>query len=331
MIKPAIKFNINPKIPKRIKWGIVGENFQISENFLPAFNKVQFGKVTSLYSHNQTMVKKLAEKFSIANYTNNYEQFLESGIDIIYFSHTNSQNLEMIKKAAAKGINILCESPIALNIQEAEEITRVCSEANVYLFVNQAHRLHPLLIKAKELIDSNFLGKIISISVTLNSNILKSESEESGENGIINELGFQAVDMLRYFGGGISEVKGYIDNFIMHSSKEDYSAAIVKFSKVGYGIFSISAFAKQRINQIEISGINGTLIIENNLGNKMNSSRLVIDVHKEGKMVFRKRANKITAMIRSIHKTLSKNLPPFTSGEEGLKNLIIIEKLKKNL
>ncbi|MDX9925570.1 MAG: Gfo/Idh/MocA family oxidoreductase, partial [Ignavibacteriaceae bacterium] len=197
MIKPAIKFNINPKIPKRIKWGIVGENFQISENFLPAFNKVQFGKVTSLYSHNQTMVKKLAEKFSIANYTNNYEQFLESGIDIIYFSHTNSQNLEMIKKAAAKGINILCESPIALNIQEAEEITRVCSEANVYLFVNQAHRLHPLLIKAKELIDSNFLGKIISISVTLNSNILKSESEESGENGIINELGFQAVDMLR--------------------------------------------------------------------------------------------------------------------------------------
>jgi len=62
----------------------------------------------------------------------------------------------------------------------------------------------------------------------------------------------------------------------------------------------------------------------------MNSSRLVIDVHKEGKMVFRKRANKITAMIRSIHKTLSKNLPPFTSGEEGLKNLIIIEQLKKN-
>ena len=159
---------------------------------------------------------------------------------------------------------------------------------------------------------------------------MKNESEDSGEHGIINELGFQAVDMLRFFGGEISEIKGYIDNFILHSSKEDYSAAIVKFSKVGYGIFSISAFAKQRINHIEISGINGTLLIENNLGKKMNSSRLVIDVHKEGKMVFRKRANKITAMIRSIHKTLSKNLPPFTSGEEGLKNLIIIEQLKKN-
>ncbi|MCK9281085.1 MAG: Gfo/Idh/MocA family oxidoreductase [Melioribacteraceae bacterium] len=330
MIKPAIKFNINPKIPKRIKWGIAGDNDNVEENFILALNKVQLGKVTSLYSHNLTMVKKLAEKNSIPNYTNSYDQFLDSGIDIIYFANTKSENLEMIKKAATKGINILCESPIAPNIQEAEEITEVCAKQKVNLFVNQAHRLHPLLIKAKELIESNFLGKIISISVSLNSNVSKNESDDSSKNGIINELGFQAVDILRYFGGEILEIKGYIDNFIHHSTFEDYSTAIVKFNKIGYGIFSISAFAKQRINRIEISGVLGTLLIESNLGKKMNSSRLIIDIHKEGKMVFRKRANKIAPMIRSIHKTLSKNLAPFTSGEESLKNLLIIEQLKKN-
>ncbi|MFA7289727.1 MAG: Gfo/Idh/MocA family oxidoreductase [Melioribacteraceae bacterium] len=327
MISPAIKFNINPKIPKRIKWGIAGESSNIEESIIPAFSKVQFGKVTSLYSPNLTMVKKLAEKYSIANYSNNYSKFLESGIDIIYFSNTTSENLEMIKMAAAKGINILCESPIASNKKDSENVIEICNKNKVKLFVNQAHRLHPLMIKAKELIESNFLGKIINISVSLNIDITKNESEE---NGIINELGYQAVDMLRFLGGEVGEIKGYIDNFILHSSIEDYTSAIVKFNKVGYGNFNISASSKKRVNRIEITGINGTLLIESNLGKKMNSSRLVIDVNKEGKMVFRKRANKITAMIRSINKTLSKRLPQFISGEEGLKNVIIIEQLKNN-
>ena len=104
--------------------------------------------------------------------------------------------------------------------------------------INHLHRFHPLVQKAKELINNQMLGKIVSISATYNIDISPGDNfrfkKELSGGGVLRDLGGQMIDLLRFFGGNIIDVKAYMDNVVYKSDVEDFASAIVKFEKNGY-------------------------------------------------------------------------------------------------
>jgi predicted dehydrogenase len=222
---------------------------------------------------------------------------------------------------------------MALSTSQAEEMINVCKENNVNLIIDFSHRFHPHVQKAKELIEKKMLGKIVSISATNNIDYPPDDNfrfkKELSGGGVLRDLGSQMIDMLRYFGGEISEVKAFMDNIVYKSDVEDFASAIVKFEKDGYGYFNISYNAKKANNRIEILGHNGSIAIEDLPGKKNVSTRLVIDLHGQSRIVFRKKTNKLLFVIRSVQKAFTGKEPPAVTGEDGLINLRIIEQIEK--
>jgi predicted dehydrogenase len=321
-------------MPRRLKWGVAGCG-QFAENyFLPALQLAQRSKLVSVFSHDIKRSKNIASKFSAPNAFDDYDAFLSSDIDTVYISSKNSDHHWQIIKAAKAGKNIVCEKPIAINSTQAEEIIEECKKNNVVLLINYLHRFHPLVQKAKELIDKNMIGKIISISASYNIDLSPNDNfrfnKELSGGGVLRDLGSQVIDMLRYFGGEITDVKAYMDNVIYKSDVEDFASAIVKFEKGGYGYFSVSYNAKKANNRIEVIGRNGSLSIENYLTKRNQATKLIIDLHNEAKKVFRKRTNKMSFLIRSSQKTFLKHEPPAVTAEDGLANMILIEKIENH-
>ena len=153
---------------KKIKWGIAGCGRFAEQSFLPAVRLTRRSSVTSLYSRDINRAKSLAEKFGVQNSFDNFDDFLKSDIDAVFVSSSNAHHYQQVIKAAKAGKNILCEKPLALTSAQAEEMVKVCKENNVLLAVNYVHRYHPLVIKAKELIVDQKLGKLVSIDVHFN-------------------------------------------------------------------------------------------------------------------------------------------------------------------
>ncbi|TSA29861.1 MAG: gfo/Idh/MocA family oxidoreductase [Ignavibacteriales bacterium] len=320
-------------MPRKLKWGVAGCGNFAENSFLPALLLAQRSKLVSIYSHDLKRAKNFALKFGAHNSFDDFDTFLTSDIDVVYISSVNSDHYWQVLKTARAGKNILCERPIALNSVQIEEMIKVCKEQNVIFMINHLHRFHPLVQKAKELINNQMLGKIVSISATYNIDVspvdnFRFKKELSG-GGVLRDLGGQMIDLLRFFGGNIIDVKAYMDNVVYKSDVEDFASAIVKFEKNGYGYFNISYNTKKAHNRIEILGYNGSLAIENFLGKKNLATKLIIDLQGEGKKMFRKRTNKLLFMIRSVQKTFLKNEPPLVTGEDGLKNMLIIEKIEK--
>ncbi|MEJ5263678.1 MAG: gfo/Idh/MocA family oxidoreductase, partial [Ignavibacterium sp.] len=85
------------------------------------------------------------------------------------------------------------------------------------------------------------------------------------------------IDMLRLFGGEIIDVKGYMDNIVYKSEVEDFASAVVKFEKGGYGYFNVSYNSNKSFNRIEILGHKGIISLENFVGKKNVSAKLVIN------------------------------------------------------
>lgn len=320
-------------IPRKLKWGVSGCGSFAENFFLPTLQLTQRSKLVSAYSSNLNRAKNVANKFGAPNAFDDFDAFLASEIQAVYISSANSNHYWQVLKAAKAGKHILCEQPISLNSLQAQEMIDVCKKYNVILVINHLHRFHPLVQKAKELVDKQMLGKVVSISASYNIDLAPGDNFRFKKNlsggGVLRDLGGGMIDLLRYFGGEIVEVKAFLDNVVYKSDVEDFASAIVKFEKNGYGYFNVSYNTKKPYNRIEILGYNGSLTIENYLGEKNLATKLIIDLHGEGKKVFRKRTNKLLFLIRSAQKTFLKNELPLVTGEDGLITMQIIEEIEK--
>lgn len=323
-----------PKITrKKLKWAVAGCGKFSESIFIPTLLQLKRSVLKSIYSSDLSRAKEIANKFNVLSYLDNYQQFLLQDFDILYIGSANNDHHWQVIEAAKAGKHILCEKPLALTAKQAKEMVEVCKENNVFLSVNYVHRFHPLCVKAKEIIDNSMIGSIVSISTSFNidyepNDNFRFDIQQSG-GGAFRDLGTHMIDLLRYFGGEIKDIKGFIDNVVYKSEVDDFASAVVKFEKGGYGFINVSYNSKHAFNRIEIIGSHGSLSIENIVGAKKKSGRLIIDLVGEGRKAFRKGANKQTIALKSIQKSLLSKTQPTITGIDGLINMKIMEKLEK--
>ncbi len=331
LIKEKKKIPI-PKSLKRVRWGVAGCGHFLENTFLPTLQQAKRSQLVSVYSSDPERANFITSKFAAESAFSDYDEFLKSDFDVLYVSSANAHHYEQVIKAAKAGKNILCEKPLAVTSQQAEEMVKVCEENNVFLSVNYVYRFHPLIVKAKDLIDNHLLGKVLSISTQFNIDFPPNDNfrfkKKLSGGGALRDLGTHMIDLLRFFGGEITEIKGFLDNAIYTSEVEDFAAGLVKFEKGGYGSFQVSYSSKKSFNRIEITGYKGSISIENLVGKKNVPAKLIIDLDGESKKIFRKRANKLLYLIRSIQKTFFKKQPLKVTGMDGYINLKLMEELE---
>lgn len=332
MTEQKRKIKISVRRYRKLKWGIAGCGNFLENTFLPTMQQIKRSNLRAIYSSDINRAKFIANKFNAAVYFNDYEKFLENDFTAVYISSKNSDHYKQVIAAAEAGKHILCEKPLALNSKEAEEMVKACADNNVFLTINYSYRFHPLIVKAKELINSNVIGKIVSVRTNFNIDFPPNEnyrfSKEHG-GGALMDLGTHMIDLLRFFGGEIESIKGYIDNVIYKTEVDDYATGLVKFKRSGYGSFDVSFNTKKQFNRIEILGYKGALSIDKVVGKRNASSKLTIQLSGEAKKAFRKRANKQAYLLKSIHRSFINNEEPLVTGQDGLLNIILMEELLK--
>ncbi len=325
-----IKSQIN--LMKKLKWGVAGCGRFAENTFIPTLLQLKKSSLVSIYSSDLTRAKEISNKFFAKNYFNNFAEFLKHDFEILYIGSANKDHYWQVIEAAKAGKHILCEKPLALNSIQAEEMLKVCNESNVFLSINYTHRFHPLTAKAKEIIEKGMIGTIVSVSTSFNINYepddnFRFDKEKSG-GGAFRDLGTHMIDLLRFFGGEIIDINGFIDNVVYKSQVDDFAAAVVKYKKGGYGFLNVSYNSKQAFNRIDIVGSNGSISIENIIGRRKEPGKLSIDLAGEKRIAFRKRANKLLILLKSLQKSYINKVEPEITGYDGLVNMQIMEKLE---
>ncbi|GMU96142.1 Gfo/Idh/MocA family protein [Ignavibacterium album] len=318
---------------RKLKWGVVGLGRFVENSFLPAVKSVRKSTVVSLCSRDLNRAKELAQKFGVPNYFNDYNEFLKSDIDVVYVASANAFHYEQVIKAANAGKHIFCEKPLALNSVQAEEMVEAAKKNDVQFAVNYVHHFHPLVLKAKELLKDQKLGKLVSVQVNFNidfppDNNFRFKKELSG-GGALRDIGTHMIDLLRFFGGEIIEIDGVVDNLIYQSEVDDFASAIVKFEKGGYGYFNVSYNTRKAFNRIDILCHKGAIEIENLIGRKLTAPKLSILLEGEARKSFRRRGNKMVFVLKSVQKSFMRNELPLVTGQDGLINLKLIEELER--
>ena len=324
---------IKRKGNNRLRWGIAGLGSFAEHSVIPAFRMVQKADITAVYSSSSVRAKAIADRYSIPAPFSSYEEFLASGIQAVYIGSANNDHHWQVIQAAKAGKHILCDKPLALTAAEAREMRDVCAAAGVQCAVNFVYRFHPLVMKAKELIEQGMIGKIISISADFQVNFTPNDNyrykKESG-GGALRDLGPHVLDVCRYLGGEVTRIDGYTAKMVYQTEVDDYAAGTIRFANGGTGNFSVAFCVPRGFNRIEIIGSKGSISVENIVARRLMAGKLTILLEGEYKKVFSKRANKLLRLLKSVNRSFLKNEVPLVTIDDGVINMNMIEMVESN-
>ena len=155
---------------KKIRWGILSTARIAQNKVIPAILKALNAEVTAIASSNP-FVSEVASRFSIPKIFNNYDELLnEPSIDAVYIPLPNSLHKEWVKRAADQGKHILCEKPIALTYEEAQEMIEYCKLRNVTIMEAFMYQFHPQHDLVKKIIENGEIGepKVMRSNISFN-------------------------------------------------------------------------------------------------------------------------------------------------------------------
>jgi 1,5-anhydro-D-fructose reductase (1,5-anhydro-D-mannitol-forming) len=192
---------------KTIGWGLVGASTIARDWMVDAIRSNADSRMEAVCSGDVSRAKALAAEKGISDAYGSMVELLENPkIDAVYISSANERHLYEALPAARAGVHVLCEKPLALEPNEAEEMVETCKRAGVVLATNHHLRDMECHRAIKRLIDEGAIGKVTSIRV-FHAGQLPEELKtwrlfkNSAGAGAIFDLMVHDADLLRYYLG----------------------------------------------------------------------------------------------------------------------------------
>ncbi|MFA0438984.1 oxidoreductase [Vibrio sp. 10N.286.49.C2] len=112
----------------------IGSNW-ITECFVEAALASGVYQLVGVYSRDIEKAQLLADKYLAPHAYDNLNHLArDERIDAVYIASPNSLHFEQSKMMLESGKHVICEKPLASNVQEVRELYRLAEENNVVLF-----------------------------------------------------------------------------------------------------------------------------------------------------------------------------------------------------
>ncbi len=122
---------------KPLGWGLIGASDIGQTRMIPAINAQPDSTVAAVMSGQATRARAYADHNGIPNAYDSLEAILaDPAVDVVYISTTNQLHREQTLAAARAGKHVLCEKPLALTLEDAEEMVAACRSAGVVMGTN---------------------------------------------------------------------------------------------------------------------------------------------------------------------------------------------------
>ncbi len=259
-----------------MKYALIGCG-RISKNHINAAinNKLEIVAVCDIV---ESKMDEILEKTDIDNINNikkykDYKEMIEKEeLDLVSIATESGSHAEIALHCIDKKVNVIIEKPMAMSIEDANEIIERSKQKNVKVSACHQNRFNIAIQKLREAIDNGRFGKLShgSIHVRWNRNIeyykqapWRGTWREDG-GALMNQC-IHGIDLLRWmFGGEINEVYGQTrQQFHDYLEAEDIGMAVVKFDNGAIATIegTTNVYPKNLEETLYVFGENGTVKI----------------------------------------------------------------------
>lgn len=190
----------------KVRWGILSTAKIGWEKVIPAMKASAYCEIVAIASRNKTNAADCAAKLGIPVAYDSYEALLnDPSVDAVYIPLPNHLHVEWAIKAIQAGKHVLCEKPIALSAEEAQQLIDVAA-AHPHLKVMEAfmYRFHPQWQCVKELTAEKMIGELKTIQSFFsyhNTDPLNIRNSKEAGGGGLMDIGCYCISISRFIAG----------------------------------------------------------------------------------------------------------------------------------
>ena len=148
-----------------MKIGILSCEHMHAQGYVSALKSIEGVQIAGIAEQDRAVGTSFAEKNGIP-YFSSYEEFLKRDMDAVIITSANVRHADLAELAAEAGKHILLEKPIATTMKDAQRIIDACRKNHVKLMISFPVRYEPSVARAKQLVDSGKIGKVVAIAGT---------------------------------------------------------------------------------------------------------------------------------------------------------------------
>lgn len=125
---------------------------------------------------NEAIAKQFAARFEAESYGTDYRPYLEDErVEIVIIATYTDTHYPILRDCLLHGKHVICEKPIATNLEDAREFVRLVKESHCKVSVSHVLRYNRSYRKIKEMIDAGEIGDLRMVRMN--------QSHRAGEEG----------------------------------------------------------------------------------------------------------------------------------------------------
>lgn len=246
--------------------GIIGAG-RIAKVHARSTSQHPAAKLVAIFDPIEAARKELAAQYGVKDVATAEEIFNDPQIDAVIVCSPTPLHIEHIVAGVKAGKAVLCEKPVAMEVEEARGIRTQLEGEDVRVMLGFNRRFDPSFAKCHQLLEDGELGEVEQVTIISRDPAAPPKEYIAVSGGIFKDMTIHDFDTARYFLGDIATVSATGQNLDPElKDTGDYDAAVVvltnKAGKVAT-IINNRHCATGYDQRLEVSGPLGSAFAEN--------------------------------------------------------------------
>jgi len=287
----------------------------------------------------ENRAKKYAEDYHCDWYAD-YQALLErQDIDVVNIATWSGLHAQMSIDALRAGKHVIVEKPMALKVEDANEMIRVAKDQNRKLCVVLQNRYNPPMQDLKQAIDQHRIGKLLLGSVTVRWFRPQEYYEDdwhgtlSMDGGALMNQSIHHIDAMQWLMGAPVSVFADTDTLAHTMEAEDVGVGVVRFASGALGVIegSTVTFPQNLEASIALFGQCGSLKVGGTALNRKEIWKIEGELEKETEIIRQEQLDPPSVygygherVIADMVNAVRDDREPETNGFEGRKSVVMV-------
>ena len=178
---------------KKYHVGLVGCG-GMGRHHLSAIKSLPEFEISAICDIGEDALAKTGDEYNIKDRFQDFdEMYGKANLDFIVVATQTRGHVSPTVSALSKGISVICEKPIAIDLVEADQMVSASARSGAKLAINQQNHVNPSIRKAQALVKDGLIGDVVMVRGR-NKHGRKSGNE-------FMEMGTHITDMMMCIGG----------------------------------------------------------------------------------------------------------------------------------
>jgi predicted dehydrogenase len=248
---------------KKLRIGILGTSNHYLKRIVLPLQNTQYCESYAVGSRNINKAAALARDFDIPLWFGSYEAVLQNPeVDMVYIPLPNHLHKEWVEKSIDAGKPVLCEKPLGMDAEEAQEMVIKAQASGVPLMEGFMYMFHPMWQHIRNIARTGQIGSVRYIHTSfLYNNPSPSNIRNIPEygGGALMDIGCYAISVPRFILGAEPKRVMALQSQHPEFGTDMHTSAIMDFGD-SRATFTVST-ASQSFQKVDIICSSGSITV----------------------------------------------------------------------